>query len=365
MEIPPTPFVAGGMVHLMSEKGGKKMGGGCKISCKGAYVPAAHLFSPLSSDGTHHSAANAVSERNLQRFITALIIALLACLCLCGCKKKPAPIVITPDIEKNHLQRNHIFGNVKELKTKTFYVQRDSISVKDTADLKKLMALCDSVCEVSDRTSSIQRYTSDGWLMEFIKLSVSDTILRRNYTYDKEAHITGWEEYDANGVQVTRGNYTYDRNGFLVGEQIFQGDSMVMSFAHTTDGIGNAIRTVQTFGGYKTTLENNYNEQGLVTEIIEYEPNGKVFKTAKIEYDNYGDEVNRCVYKSGDQMIEYTYTEYAQDGRVRKVIYEDKLHHVKEFHYFFNYDANKNWLTEVCAVDGQIVYVKQRKFEYY
>ena len=64
-------------------------------------------------------------------------------------------------------------------------------------------------------------------------------------------------------------------------------------------------------------------------------------------------------------MIEYTYTEYAQDGRVRKVLYEDKLHHVKEFHYFFDYDANKNWQTEVCAVDGRIVYVKQRKFTYY
>ena len=295
--------------------------------------------------------------------ITILILTLVAC--LSGCRKKPAPIVITPDIEKNHLQRNHIFGNVKELETTTFYVQRDSISVKDTADLKRLMASCDSVCEVSDRARSAQHYTSDGWLLEFVKISESDTILRRNYSYDEEAHITGWEEYGADGTRITHGTYTYDRNGFLVGEQIFQGDSMVMSFSHTTDGIGNAIRTVQTFGGYKTSLENKYNEQGLVTEIIEHEPNGNVFKTAKIEYDNYGDEVNRCVYKSGDQMIEYTYTEYAQDGRVRKVIYEDKLHHVKEFHYFFDYDANKNWQTEVCAVDGQIVYVKKRTFEYY
>lgn len=295
--------------------------------------------------------------------ITILILTLVAC--LSGCRKKPAPIVITPDIEKNHLQRNHIFGNVKELETTTFYVQRDSISVKDTADLKRLMASCDSVCEVSDRARSAQHYTSDGWLLEFVKISESDTILRRNYTYDEEAHITGWEEYSADGTRITHGTYTYDRNGFLVGEQIFQGDSMVMSFSHTTDGIGNAIRTVQTFGGNKTSLENKYNEQGLVTEIIEHEPNGNVFKTAKIEYDNYGDEVNRCVYKSGDQMIEYTYTEYAQDGRVRKVIYEDKLHHIKEFHYFFDYDTHKNWQTEVCAVDGQIVYVKKRTFEYY
>ena len=64
-------------------------------------------------------------------------------------------------------------------------------------------------------------------------------------------------------------------------------------------------------------------------------------------------------------MIEYTYTQYAQDGRVRKVIYEDKLHHVKETHYFFDYDIHKNWQTEVCAIDGIIVYIKQRNFTYY
>jgi hypothetical protein len=282
-----------------------------------------------------------------------------------GCKKKPAPIVITPDIEKNHLQRNHIFGKVKTLETETFYVQQDSIFVKDTANLKKMMAICDSVCDNTKTIRSSQRYTADGWLLEFAKLSESDTILHRSYTYDKEAHITGWEEYNADGTQVTHGTYSYDRNGYLSGEQIFQGDSLVMSFSHTTDGIGNVIRTVQSFGGYQTKVENKMNDQGLVEQIIEYEPDGKVFKTAKIEYDNYGDEVNRCVYKAGDQMIEYTYTEYAQDGRIRKIIYEDKLHNIKEYHYFFNYDSHKNWQTEVCAVDGQIVYVKQRTFEYY
>ena len=284
-----------------------------------------------------------------------------------GCKKKPAPIVITPDIEKNHLQRNHIFGKVKELKTETFFLQQDSLSVKDTADMKRLMTFCDSArFRVVDCSESKQRYSSDGWLMEFVKYAHMGTAYNRIYNYDKDARITEWKEYGYNGDSlITHGTYTYDRNGFFVGEQVYQGDSLVMSFAHTTDGIGNAIRTVQTFGKLQTVTENKFNEQGLVVQITEYEPDGKVFKTAKIEYDNYGDEVNRCVYKAGNQMIEYTYTEYAQDGRVRKVIYEDKLHHVKEYHYFFNYDSNKNWQTEVCAVDDQIVYIKQRKFEYY
>ena len=41
------------------------MGGGCKISDYGTLFPAAHLFSPSLADSVHHSAANAVSERNL------------------------------------------------------------------------------------------------------------------------------------------------------------------------------------------------------------------------------------------------------------------------------------------------------------
>ena len=289
-----------------------------------------------------------------------LVFAILLMTISSGCHKKPKPIVITPDIEKNHLERNHIFGKVRWVASATCYLYADSIPLKDTANLKALF---------DGRTfdaGSWQRYTADGWLREFDKLNEKqEVVLRREYTYDDKAKIIRWEEYDADSTLVTYGTYTYDRNGFLVGEQVYQGDSLVMSFAHTTDGIGNAIRTVQTFGKLQTTTENKFNEQGLVTQITEFEPNGKVFKTAKIEYDNYGDEVNRCVYKSGNQMIEYTYKEYAQDGRVRKVIYEDKLHHVKEFHYFFDYDSHKNWQSEVCAVDNQIVYVKKRTFEYY
>ena len=79
----------------------------------------------------------------------------------------------TPDIKKNHLERNHIFGKVKSLETETFNLQRDSLSVKDTADMERLLAVCDSArFRVVDCSKSKQQYSSDGWLLEFVKYSL-------------------------------------------------------------------------------------------------------------------------------------------------------------------------------------------------
>ena len=130
-------------------------------------------------------------------------------------------------------------------------------------------------------------------------------------------------------------------------------------------GIGNIIRTAQSFGDYTTRTETKYNENGLVAKITEFEPNGKVFKTVTIEYDNYGDEVNRCAYKSGNQMIEYTYHLYSQEGRQLKTIYEDKIHKVKECTYYFDFDNQNNWQIEVKAIDNKIYSIRKRNFIYY
>lgn len=278
----------------------------------------------------------------------------------CGCHKQPAPIVIKPDIEKNHLERNHIFGLVKVIESQSYLLRDDSLSLADTSRLAEVLA-----SRTPDLTST-QHYTADGFLTRYVKhdIATGDSVVRR-YTYNKKAQIVEWKERTSRDTVRTVGKYLYDRNGFITGEQVFQGDSVVMAFAHTTDGIGNIIRTAQSFGDYTTRTETKYNENGLVAKITEFEPNGKVFKTVTIEYDNYGDEVNRCAYKSGNQMIEYTYHLYSQEGRQLKTIYEDKIHKVKECTYYFDFDNQNNWQIEVKAIDNKIYSIRKRNFIYY
>lgn len=275
-----------------------------------------------------------------------------------GCHKQPETIVITPDIEKNHLQRNHVFGLVKEMTTLSYF-PTDSIPVSDTARLSKILDAFEPGIKAT------QTYTSDGFLTRFVKMTFSQDTLTRKYKYNKKAQIVSWKETTTSDTAVTEGRYLYDRNGFINGEQVFRGDSVVMAFAYTTDGVGNIIRSAQSFGEYTTRTETKYNENGLVSKIIEYEPNGKMFKTVSIEYDNYGDEVNRRVTKSGNQLIEYTYHQYSQEGRLLKTIYEDKVHKIREYTFYFDFDDQDNWQTEVKAVDNRIVSIRKRKIIYY
>ena len=288
------------------------------------------------------------------QFITILILALV----MSGCHKQPETIVITPDIEKNHLQRNHVFGLVKEMTTLSYF-PTDSIPVSDTARLSKILDALEPGIKAT------QTYTSDGFLTRFVKMTFSQDTLTRKYKYNKKAQIVSWKETTTSDTAVTEGRYLYDRNGFINGEQVFRGDSVVMAFAYTTDGVGNIIRSAQSFGEYTTRTETKYNENGLVSKIIEYEPNGKMFKTVSIEYDNYSDEVNRRVTKPGNQLIEYTYHQYSQEGRLLKTSYEDKVHKIREYTFYFDFDDQDNWQTEVKAVDNRIVSIRKRKIIYY
>ncbi|MBO7492233.1 MAG: hypothetical protein J6T59_07320 [Bacteroidales bacterium] len=290
--------------------------------------------------------------------ITFLAI-LLTALVLGGCKKSPAPIVITPDVNKNHLQRNHIYGKVKEIESRTFYFHEDSLTIQDSA---RALELTQRPCD----RYFLHNYNPDGFLSSFVNVGMDgDTLIYRCYFYNDRGQISEWTEKGGPSDPITKGVYGYDRNHFLESEKVFHGDTLVLSFAYKTDGIGNIISSTQDNLQFVTVTNYHYNEHGLVDKIEEHEPDGKIFKSATIEYDNYGDEVNRCVYKAGKQLIEYTYNEYSQKGRNIKTIYEDRLHQIKEVNYYAKYDKENNWLVEYSVLNDKLVSIRKRNIKYY
>lgn len=292
-------------------------------------------------------------------FLTVLVPALLipALLLLSGCKRKPAEIVIIPDVQKNHLQRNHIFSQVKELCTYTL-VPENSVAQNDTLALDSLRFDTVSVM--------VQHYSPDGYLLDYCKMTPQgDTLAVRIFGYHADARADYWKEFYPGEPDTVVCHYEYDVNDFLSAEKICVRDSVLSTVSYKTDGEGNVVEMVRHYDGYSVRNTSKYNAQGLLIRIDEFEPSGKLYKYVTIEYDNYGDEVNRRAFKGENDLIEYTYTQYQDNGALLKVLFEDRLHNDKEQYVYAGHDQQKNWTSETRYKNKKLQYKRIRTYIYY
>jgi len=273
-----------------------------------------------------------------------VLILFIGCITI-SCKNKKHEIIITPDYAKNHLQKSHLFGNIKEIHTTSCY-QYDST----------LMTL----------SSVTQYYSPDGFLLKVITHDENGELVSTQHIfYHKNAKENYWIISDAGGKTTDSCHYEYDMNGFIAKEKRWSADSLLLSITYKTDGAGSVIELKRNNNAFTLTQTITYNAHGLASKIEEYEPSGKLFKYITIEYDNYGDEVNRRVYRGNGYMLEYTYTQYNEKGHLLKVIYENNMHQFRETYTYSDHDTQGNWLTEKRENANQSIYIRKREIIYY
>jgi len=283
-------------------------------------------------------------QKNNPLFVFSLILLLLSS---CSCKRKTAEIIITPDALKNHLQSARFFGNVKTVETDTYYYANN-----------------DSLYLLAHK--HIQFYSSDGYLTKIVLLDKNnDTVSKRTLYYLPNANENYWLEYNYRNNEVTTDTFVYDKNGFKSEEYFRLNDSLLYKIHYKTDAIGGVIEMKRFLPEYHLTNTFYYNNNGLLERIEEYDPQNKLYKFVTIEYDNYGDEVNRRAFKTSNEIIEYTYTQYNNEGLLQKVIYEDFLHNIREDKIYSKHDKKDNWLEEITLQGKDTVRKRERKIEYY
>ena len=264
-----------------------------------------------------------------------------------SCKRKSTEIVIIPDALKNHLQRARFFGNVKTVETDAYYYSS-----------------IDSLFLFSNK--NIQFYSYDGFLTQVLVLDINnDTVSKRTLHYLPDAKENYWLDYNYRDGSVTKDTFIYNRNGFKSEEFFFLNDSLLHKILYKNDAIGGIIEMKRFLADYNLTNKIYYNTHGLVERIEEYDPNNKMYKFITSEYDNYGDEVNRRAFKSNNELIEYTYTQYSNEGLLLKVIFEDRLHNLREDKIYTKHDNTKNWLEEITLRGNDTIRKRVRVIDYY
>jgi len=267
-----------------------------------------------------------------------------------GCKNKKADeIIIIPDAQKTHLQVSRLKGKIKIITTKSYFTQhKDSISDKT---LKSIV---------------IQQYSSDGYILKVVTLDQkNDTVRIRFVDYNGDVRQTKWTETDFANKIVSYSQFKYDMNGYISGEEYYSADTLVYSIQYKTDGLGGITEMLKNNKQFTLKNQLQYNEKGLLIRMDEYDPNGKLFKYVQYEYDNYGDEVNRKVFRGTKNMVEYTYTQYDLKGKLIKEIYQNMEHGLKEVKSYPSHDRTGNWTFEVFTANNDTIYFRKRDIIYY
>ena len=267
-----------------------------------------------------------------------------------GCHRHKATITIVPDCAKNHLQREHIYGNVRTIADSLFY----SADGTDTVRQEYLVSV------------THYRYSADGWLNQVVKMSAEgDTMSNRVMYYDSNAKLVKDELFDSAGICIEHTLYENDEHGYRVKEERYVGDDVAQTILYQNDAFGNLVGMTVKTAEYTMTRKYSNNEVGLAVRVDEFDPDGKLFKFVTLEYDNYGDLVNRNVHRDDGQIREFTHTQYADNGQLLKTVYENKLSKGNEVREFTDHDSQRNWTRSLRKSDGEIFYIVKRNIEYY
>ena len=278
------------------------------------------------------------------------IIILLACLILIfsfSCKRKNTPISIIPEALKNHLQRARLFENVKSVETLTYYYSdQDSIFVF--------------------YNKNIQYYNSEGYFIEELNLDKNnDTLSKKTLYFLPNANENYWLENNYKEGSIVKDSFIYDKNGFKSEEHFLLNYSLLYRIQYKTDAIGSIIEMKRFLPKYQLVNKIDYNAQGLVERIEEFDPENKLYKFITIEYDQYGDELNRRVFDNANRLIEYTYTQYNKESALQKIIYSDELSNMREDKIYARHDAARNWLEEITMQGRDTLRKRVRTIAYY
>jgi len=282
-------------------------------------------------------------DKYLFLFISVLIIFLFSL----SCKRKTTEIIIIPDALKNHLQSARFFGNVKNVETYTYYYSTQ-----------------DSLYIFYGKT--IQSYNSVGYLTQVVELDKNnDTVSKRACYFLPNGNENYWVEYNYKNISTTKDTLIYDKNGFKSEEYFLFNDSLLYKIQYKTDAIGSIIEMKRWFPDYHLTNKIYYNIHGLAARMEEYDPQNNLFKFVTIEYDKFGDELNRRAYNKRNTMIEYTYSQYNNERLLLKIIYEDRLHNQREDRIYTYHDNYGNWLEEIMLQGKDTVRKRARGIDYY
>ncbi|WP_139957795.1 hypothetical protein [Flavicella sediminum] len=253
------------------------------------------------------------------------------------------------DLNRFNLSERYIFNNKKIKETEYYFKENNgNISFK-------------WITEYDEQNNPIKYKKTNHQNISILEIT------RKNH-YEKKQLIES-RNLDSIGNLLYTNKYTYHINSNKKSE--------LLNWSSTSN------KTEQTlFDINGNILEINFfdEDKKLTSKTTrEYDANNNMIK--EVEYDENGDSVLKTVYKfnSKNEVIHKTefekskkeneeFYEYNSNGFISKIIkhkYYYSREKIETLTFDYKTDSNKNWTTQNTYENNKLIYISERKIEYY
>lgn len=216
----------------------------------------------------------------------------------------------------------------------------------------------------------ISKYNKDGYISENLTYLPNGSLkLSYIYSYIQVGYISELNSKPNYAFSPNKWTYKYDSNGNEIEMVAFNGDGSI-SYKSTSkyDNEGKMIERSWLSSDSNSKQICTYDKNGNLIEMNEYYDGSTLSSlTTTFKYDNRGNITDTKRFNTIDSFYEYWTFEFDEKGnQISQTSYN--LDGTIQSVFSFNYkdiDLKGNWLKKETIWDNRIVYLIERKIEYY
>ncbi len=195
------------------------------------------------------------------------------------------------------------------------------------------------------------KYDADGNMTQsYGRDEYGNVTWRNEYEYDNFGNQIKYASYTDGGTLSYETDHLYDDHGNVIETSSYELNEdnfleMISKSKYEYDGNDNQIRSISYYypEGDSYIFEQDYDDEGNVTETRNYGTDGMLSRTSRYTYDGNGNQISVKYYTEENNLLSERFYEYDSQGKQTKDVYIDYYVYPDDTYNYSNGDTSTTY----------------------
>lgn len=219
--------------------------------------------------------------------------------------------------------------------------------------------------------NNIYKYDNEGFLIERIIFTLGEMDFRYTFKYDEKGNKIEMTCYNSDGSLNDKTTYKYDIKDNQVEIIMYNSNEKLEEKSEYTYNdkdikMDGKLELFKPDGSLDFSTIYNYDEKGNKIELYSYESNRNFRNNDTFKYDDKGNLIEFIsLYPNGNVYSKDTYKYDEKGNQIEKITFNSNSEIKENITTKYDYDENENWVKKNVYSNKTLLYIKERKIEYY